>query len=317
MSTCPSNMEELIQQRLRWMKVNHYAKGTQTNHSYMLKRFLDWCEQREIQHYQQISPPVLQSFQRWVYSQTTPKGKPWSLRYQRSLLGSVWGLFQWTYQQNFLLCDPTPPLKYPTHPDTLPKAILSKKEIETIVTLPDIQTPIGLRDRAILELLYATAIRASEVVKLTPDHIDRERLIIWIRQAKGKRDRIVPLTQRALRWIERYEQQVRNSRINQGQVAEHLFLTHKGNPFSIGALQRIVTAYIKEITPSKEGSCHLIRHSVATLLLENGCDIRYIQEFLGHKQLQSTQVYTRVSINALKTAYLKAHPGQRKRRGHA
>ena len=190
----------------------------------------------------------------------------------------------------------------------LPKYILNVEEAETILAQPDIKTPEGLRDRAILETFYATGMRRVEVVNLKLYDIDRERGTVMIRQGKGKKDRHIPIGERALAWIAKYIAEARPQLLvasDDGTV----FLNAYGEPFDRVYLTTLVRGYIRKAKIGKTGGCHLFRHAVATLMLENGADIRIIQEMLGHAKLTTTELYTRVSINLLKQVYTATHPG--------
>ena len=141
-------------------------------------------------------------------------------------------------------------------------------------------------------------------------------MLMGVRLGKGRKDRVVPLTQRVLDWLDRYQLEVRPSFLDKSVTAdsEILFLSSKtGKKMHYQTYQAAVKQYMQKAIHRK-GSCHLIRHTVATLLLENGCDIRYVQELLGHKHLQTTQIYTRVSITALKENYNRYHPTMKKKK---
>ncbi|MGH8241662.1 MAG: tyrosine-type recombinase/integrase, partial [Steroidobacteraceae bacterium] len=160
----------------------------------------------------------------------------------------------------------------------------------------------------ILETLYSTGMRRRELMGLSLFDLDRERGTVMIRQGKGKKDRMIPIGERAVRWIDRYQNEVRPGFV----VRDHatLFLTHTGEPFTPNRLTQLVREYIRAADLGKSGSCHLFRHTMATLMLENGADIRYIQAMLGHAELSTTQIYTQVSIRKLKEIHSATHPGK-------
>ncbi len=175
---------------------------------------------------------------------------------------------------------------------------------------------MGLRDRAILETLYSTGIRRMEVVNLTVYDLDMERGTLMVRQGKGKKDRMVPIGERAVAWLERYLNDTRPGLVVPPDDAT-FFLTSSGEPLSPSRLTQLVREYVDAAEIGKRGACHLFRHTMATLMLENGADIRYIQEMLGHAELSTTQIYTRVSIRRLKTVHALTHPGATLARGKA
>lgn len=200
-------------------------------------------------------------------------------------------------------------------PKQLPKDILSIEEVETVLNQPDLTSPFGIRDRAIMETLYSTGIRRTELVNLTIYSIDQNRGTVFIDQGKGKKDRVVPIGERALAWISKYLDEVRESLLSDPNEGT-LFITYQGNGFHPNKLTAIIRDYIKQADIGKSGSCHLFRHSMATLMLENGADVRFIQELLGHARLDTTQRYTHVSIGKLKDIHSATHPGAKLKAEH-
>ncbi|MCC7381173.1 MAG: tyrosine-type recombinase/integrase [Deltaproteobacteria bacterium] len=186
---------------------------------------------------------------------------------------------------------------------------------ERVLGEPDIKTPIGLRDRAILETLYSTGIRRSELVHLALYDLDVERGTLMVRHGKGGKDRMVPIGDRAVAWIERYLAE-RSSMVVPPDPG-NVFLTLEGKPISEAGLSEKVRAYVEASGIGKKGSCHLMRHTCATLMVEGGADIRFVQELLGHVRLDTTQIYTHVSIRKLKQVHSATHPGAKLERRNA
>jgi integrase/recombinase XerD len=187
---------------------------------------------------------------------------------------------------------------------------LNESEIETILAGPDISGPIGLRDRALLEVLYSTGIRRMELIRLEIGDLNLERGVLLVRQGKGKKDRVVPVGSRALSWLHKYLTDARTEILIDSGV-QALFVSGYGDgPMSAGYLTRLVTEYIRRAGVAK-GGCHVFRHSCATLMLENGADIRFIQQILGHAHLTSTQIYTEVSIAQLQRVHAMTHPAEK------
>jgi integrase/recombinase XerD len=142
---------------------------------------------------------------------------------------------------------------------------------------------------------------------LNENDIDTAYQLLAIRQSKGRKDRIVPISNRALQWIKRYQQEAR-PQLQRDPSNPALFLSRLGNRLNASTCLNRINAYIRQVLPDQSGGCHLIRHSVATLLLNQGCDIRIIQEFLGHRNLNTTQQYLHVDISRLKQVYQQCHP---------
>ncbi len=172
-----------------------------------------------------------------------------------------------------------------------------------------ITTAIGVRDRAMLETLYSTGMRRMEIIGLQQRGVDYERGTLMIRQGKGHKDRMVPIGDRALAWLARYRDEVRPELAIAGDD-DTLFLTVTGQSFSDNRMTQLVRNYVRAAGLGEIGSCHLFRHAMATQMLENGADVRYIQAMLGHADIKMTQVYTRVSIRALKDIHTATHPAR-------
>ena len=177
-----------------------------------------------------------------------------------------------------------------------------------MLSQPELTDPAGLRDRAMLEVLYATGIRRSELAHLAVFDIDDDRETLLVRQGKGKRDRMVPIGERALLWVRRYLTEARPRLVAEPDDGT-LFVSADGVGFSPDRLTQIAREYVKASGVPKQGTCHLFRHTMATLMLEGGADIRYIQAMLGHAELSTTQIYTQVSIRALRAVHAATHPG--------
>lgn len=162
-----------------------------------------------------------------------------------------------------------------------------------------------------MEVLYSTGIRRMEVVNLKLHDVVQQLGTVFIHQGKGQKDRVVPIGERALAWVKKYQDHVRPELLI-GEDDYTLFLNQYGEQMSMDALSRRVRLYMKAADIDKPGSCHLFRHSMATHILENGADIRYIQELLGHAKLDTTQIYTQVSIKKLKAIHEATHPAKYK-----
>ncbi len=192
----------------------------------------------------------------------------------------------------------------------LPKHILTAEEVERILAQTALHGDLGVRDRAILETLYSTGIRRSELAHLRLYDVDTRNGTLMVRQGKGQKDRMVPLGKRAGHWIDRYVEEVRP-----GLVVEPdegwLFVHEYGEPFAKNRLTDLVKKYIEASGVEKPGACHLFRHTMATLMLDAGADIRHIQAILGHAQLSTTEIYTQVSIQKLKAVHALTHPADR------
>ncbi|MET1257623.1 tyrosine-type recombinase/integrase, partial [Aliikangiella maris] len=217
--------------------------------------------------------------------------------------------FKYLSKHNYTLYNPAADIELPKLEKRLPKHVLTIEEVNTILSIPDLNTSTGIRDRAILEVFYSTGIRRSELINLRLYDLDRERGTLMVRLGKGNKDRMVPIGQRAINWCDKYLMEVR-PQLYTGADEETLFLTHLGESFTPARMSQVVRNLIKKADINKTGSCHLFRHTMATQMLENGADIRYIQEMLGHAKVDTTQIYTQVSIRRLKEIHDATHPAK-------
>ena len=216
----------------------------------------------------------------------------------------------WLAKQNYIPFSPATEIELPKQPKTLPKAISSAEEVELILQQPETTTPLGIRDRAIFEVLYSTGIRRAELCSLQIDNIHVDRQVLFISQGKGQKDRYVPIGHRALLWVARYVEHARD-KLALDSKERTLFVTGGGNPIHPDSLTEYGRRYIKAAKVEKPGACHIFRHTMATLMHDAGADIRTIQAILGHEKLDTTQIYTRVSLKKLLETHQKTHPAER------
>ena len=177
--------------------------------------------------------------------------------------------------------------------------------------MPNIADPLGIRDRAMLELFYSTGLRRAELCRLEMASFNGQRHTLQVR-GKGKKDRVVPVGQRAVYWLDLYLREARPRLCLDTRTAA-LFLTGYGEAFNADVLSRMVSQWMDQAGLAKRGSCHLLRHTCATHMLEGGADIRYIQQLLGHEKLDTTAIYTEVSIKQLQEVHTRCHPSARLR----
>ena len=220
--------------------------------------------------------------------------------------------FRFLMRENLILYNPASELELPKPSRRLPKHTLTPEEVEQVLSQPDIETDAGLRDRALLEVLYSTGIRRQEVINLTRQDLNTGAGILAVRQGKGKKDRFVPIGDRALIWVQKYLDDVR-PQYTLPSSPDNVFLDETGKSLDPHKVSRAVKKYVKQSQIDKVGSCHLFRHTMATLMLENGADIRFIQQMLGHSQLSTTEIYTHVAIHKLKEIHTATHPARVRR----
>jgi integrase/recombinase XerD len=304
---------------LNWLKDRNYSAATIQHRRRYLNDFIDWAEQRSYTRPAELTRNILERYQRHLAQRMNRFGKPLSFRDQGQHLGALRAWYRWLVRQRYVIHNLALELELPRLSHPLPKYVPNRGEVEEILAQPDLMTTIGLRDRAILETFYSTGIRRCEIVRLTLWDIDRERGVIAVRMGKGRRDRMVPIGTRALAWLEKYRLEARPEFVVRETEAA-LYLTRMGEPFSPNAMTRLVTAYVRAAGIT-QGSCHLFRHAMATSMLEGGADTRFIQAVLGHVKLETTQIYTRVSVKKLKEVHDRTHgsrmPSEQKSDGSA
>jgi integrase/recombinase XerD len=220
---------------------------------------------------------------------------------------SVKAFFTWLEEKNYVLLNPCDNMIIPRVPPSLP-VVLTEKEIEKLLAQPNTSLPIGIRDRALLELLYATGIRLNELYNLNLFDIDTAAGFLRVTKGKGMKDRFVPLTKQACYWLKEYLTNVR-SKLTKNKAQENsLFVGYCGNRLNKLIILRLVAGYAKTAGINKPVRVHTLRHTLATHLLENDADIFQIQKLLGHSHVSTTQRYTKVSPKRVKQEHSEHHP---------
>jgi integrase/recombinase XerD len=187
--------------------------------------------------------------------------------------------------------------------------VLTVEEVKTLMDQPNLSLRTGIRDRAVLEVLYATGIRLSELLHLEVYHADLADKVLYIRKGKGRKQRVVPLTKTAAAFLREYLKKIRPHYARKRPRQRRLFLLNTGDAMTAGTLRQALRKYRNQARISKPVSPHVFRRSCATHLLQQGADIRYIQKLLGHKSLATTQAYTKVLPVEIKQTHEKTHPG--------
>ena len=225
---------------------------------------------------------------------------------QARYLATLRRFFRWQLGRGRIVADPTLKLANPSRPSRLPK-VMSEKQVEALLDAPDLDTPLGLRDRAMLETLYATGLRVSELVNLRLHEISLADGVLRA-LGKGSKERLVPLGQLAIDWIGRYLAEARPAILDH-QQSDAVFVTARGGPMTRQAFWQLIKRYAPRagIDPAKL-SPHVLRHAFATHLLNHGADLRVVQLLLGHADISTTQIYTHVARERLKSLHATHHP---------
>ena len=236
---------------------------------------------------------------------------------QNMKLWHLKAFFTYLHENGKILTNPAADLPVLRLPRRLPRAILNGRQVVALLRQPNTTTKVGIRDRAILELLYSSGLRAGELCKLTVYDIDDEDRCVRIVQGKGRKDRLVPVGRKALNWCAKYVERVRTQSLAHNQRPEYrdrLFLTITGNAMKSQYLYRIVKAAAETAhIPDHLITTHSLRHACATEMLRGGASVRHVQEMLGHANISTTQLYTHVLQDDLKAVHKKTAPSERRK----
>ncbi len=301
-------MDEHIERFEAYLSSKGYSQGTLYNYKRSLVPFTAFLKQRGVVDITDIKREHVFDYQRYLYHEYKPlKKKSLSLEYQFNLLKVVKVFFRYMAKVNIILSDPARDLELPKLPKKLPRGVMTKRQVKKLLNAPDRTTAAGYRDRAILELLYATGIRRQELRSLTVQNVNLEDREITIRKGKGGKDRVVPLTQSAMYYLENYMRKKRKILLGENNT-DALFINSRSNPLHKNFIPDMIRKYTHKAGLRVHVTTHSFRHTCATHLLQNNANIRAIQELLGHESLSTTQKYTRVDITDLKRIVDAHHP---------
>ena len=305
----PDSIWNHIERFAQWQAARGYSAHTIEARTRTLRVFAAWAAERGLIRVQEITRPILERWQRHLFLYRKADGEPLTVRSQLAHITPLKAFFRWLARENHILYNPASDLELPRIGRRLPRNVMTVAEAERVLAVPSLSQAMGVRDRAMLEVLYSTGIRRAELVALNLHDIDRTRGVMMVREGKGKKDRMVPIGARALEWVDKYLADVRPD-LASGADDGTLFLSTYGQALGLERVAEIVREAVNDSGIGKRGSCHMFRHTMATLMLENGADVRFIQAMLGHADLKTTEIYTQVSIKALKAVHTATHPAK-------
>ena len=221
------------------------------------------------------------------------------------LLSSVHGFYRYLVREGRLTEDPSARIDAPRIARSIPRS-LTESEVEMLLSAPDTDTPLGLRDRSMLELMYASGLRVSELVKLRIGQLNMRQGVVRI-TGKGGKERLIPLGEEALAWLDHYLIEGRPSLIH-GHQSDDLYVTHRGGGMTRQAFWHLIKRHARSAGVTTELSPHTLRHAFATHLLNHGADLRVVQMLLGHSDLSTTQIYTHIARARLQDLHSRHHP---------
>lgn len=313
--TASCNFDSLSLEAARLLYIEHRSMlGSTAPGLYAIDRytadFTAWCALREVTLVSEVTREVLAEYPRWLHRYRQKNGRPLEVTSRLAKLVPLRGWFKWLFRSGLMQFDPGEGLELPASVRSLPRNLPSLQDVQAVLAHPDVGTATGLRDRAMLELLFATGIRRMEVTQVQLGELDLHRQLLLVRCGKGRKDRMVPMGERATHWLHLYVEQARPA-LKPGPGEMAVFLGAGGRSLSLNWLSTLVSSHVRAALPGHAGSCHLLRHAMATMMLEGGADIRYIQLMLGHAQLVTTQIYTHVAIGRLQDVHARCHPSAR------
>ncbi|MCS7049205.1 MAG: site-specific tyrosine recombinase XerD [Verrucomicrobiae bacterium] len=293
-------MEELVTEFLRQVSLERgLATNTRLAYARDLRRHTEFLRQRQIVSATAVQPHHLAEFL------VRERERGLNARSMARALAALRQFYGFLRREKWITTDPTQTLDGPRLWRTVP-ATLEYAEVKALLAAPRTDTRQGLRDRALLELMYACGLRVSEVANLTLQSVNAEAGFVRVR-GKGNKERLVPIGRTALAWVERYRQQARPAL----STRPELFLSRRGRPLTRQAIWAMIRRYARAAGITKHLSPHTLRHSFATHLLQNGGDLRVIQEMLGHASITTTQIYTHADRQRLKQTHRQFHPRAR------
>jgi len=305
----PRSFEQALEALLDELRVRWYSKQLHKQVRTVLLRFFSHLRARRVRDLRAVTEAHVIGYARALAETKTKKGTRYTVSTQRSYLMTVQRLFRFLERQGVILQDPTLNLVLPNW-KKLPRAVLNQAHARRLVASPDSYTPRGKRDRALLELLYGTAIRVGECERLDLKDLDLARAQLMIRSGKGRKDRIVPVVGRAAAALDVYLREARAELVKNPRETA-LFITSRGTRLNTKRIQDLVRTNAKAAGIDLRVTPHTLRHGCATHLLQGGADIRHVQKLLGHSNVQTTALYTHVDTKDLARVVAKAHPRER------
>lgn len=293
-------INNILMDYLHYLKVERgLSENTINSYGIDLKLFLEYLRENEIPSFKQVNKEVIVN-----YMQSEKNNNKANSSILRSV-SSLRKFFQYLAQEKIIEKDPMLLIDTPKKKQHLPQ-VLTKEEVEKLLRSPNTGQVLGLRDRAMLELIYATGLRISEIINLKLEDL---HLTMGTLQTlgKGHKERIVPVGDEAIKWVNRYLEEARPKLLKQKR-SNYLFLNFHGNNLTRQGVWKNLKAEVRKAGIQKNITPHTLRHSFATHILENGADLRIVQELLGHADISTTRIYTHLSNKQLADIYNRAHP---------
>lgn len=297
------NAEITIKEFQKQLQAQGYADATVDSYRKNLNQFIRYLKDLEITDLRQINKQIVLDYKTNVMAEKN------SMETKALKLRPVKRLFEYLLQNNRLLINPTEGLVETCRKNRKIQPVLTISEMQKLLQQPNLSFRMQIRNRAIMEVLYSTGIRLDELLNLTVYDPDFKGKSLLIRKGKGRKQRIVPLGKNSIRYLREYLEKIRPRYAARNPKERKLFLSNNGKALQPAPIRQAVRAYRIKAGIEKRVSPHTFRRSCATHLMQQGADIRYIQELLGHSRLSTTQLYTRVLPIEVKSSHEQYHPG--------
>lgn len=303
----PQSLSRCIEFYLEDCLANGQSDRTVDGKGSVLGYFNEWCQAHDVSDIHDIDLKLLERYRRYLYKLRKSDGDPLDISTVRNRLTIVRVWIESMYYHEIILKNVAERFKLPKAPKKLPRDHLRLDEIQRIIDQTKLYGWKGIRDQAIFAVFFSTAVRRMELARLKVHQLDAKEGFITVKQGKGNRDRRTPIAKRTCELVEFYLIHIR-PRLATVESFDYLFLCNDGRPYTESRMNGLVGRYKERAGIKKVGACSLFRHSAATMMHENGADIRHIQAMLGHAHISTTQVYTHVMPKKLQEVYDRTHP---------
>ncbi len=304
--------QKYLNDYINYLKIKKYSVRTQESYFQENKKFILFLEEHypRLKNIAQITKDIILDYSNYITCYKDNKGKLLSGKTIKLKLIAVKQFFKYLAKSDYILKDPTVTIEIPRDERSLPRNVPTEKEVMMILESIKTDTPIGLRNKAIMELFYSCGIRTSELCNLKIHDVDLKEMTVIIKHGKGDKTRVLPLGQYCVEYIRLYLERARKFMLRGKTKDEgYLFLSQRGNPFSRDTINAcVIRSVLRNVKLNKKITCYSMRHAVATHLIKNKVDIRYVSELLGHKSINTTQKYCHLEISDLKKMHALYHP---------
>jgi integrase/recombinase XerD len=299
----PMDIETMGAEFKQYLQTRNYAKSTVVCYCQYLGYFMDYIRELKLASLKQVNGKHVRDYQLMVME------KDFAQETTALRIRPVKRLFEYLVESNRLLINPCEKIVETNRKGRKMPPVLTEQEMTRLLDQPNLSLRMQIRDRAIMEVFYSSAIRLDELLHLEVYHVDLKEKVLFIRKGKGNRQRVVPLGTNACKYLREYLEKIRPRYAKKNRKERKVFLTNWGKAISGGTISSFLRLYRLASKIKKPVSAHTFRRSCATHLLKNGADISYVQKLLGHKNMRTTQLYTKVVPMDIKETHKKTHPG--------